>query len=626
MNADANPTVQLRRISGIDPATLGLLERYFGLSLAEEFDVQDALETIRLTGETWLFRQNDPGDSLYFLVRGRLQAWRNASDADHEQQGVLLGEIVPGDSVGEAGMLSGKPRSAGVRAIRDSVLVRVNRDAFERLAKRNPTLIMKLASSVAERLTQNSSQRPAGSRPLRTIALVTLDRSPRVEAFCNDLIRGLGEAGRTLDLKREHLGEAGAPVHALGASEALDDRLKHWLHEQEFETRFVVYRADQASNPWSRYAVRQADLLVMVAEAGSNPLPRDWERQLIAGKDVITGSRRALVLLQPEAAKGIHGTAAWLDARRADFHLHVRADRPDDLQRVLRVLTGRATGLVMGAGAARGFAHLGVYRALSEAGQPIDWVGGASIGAIMACTIANDWSPQHAIDMAHAAFVKGKPLSDYTLPMVSLLSGGRLVKLTRKYLGVDIEDMPLPFFCVSSNLATGTLNVHERGPLWRAVRASAALPGVLPPVVHESQLVIDGAVLNTLPIDIMQTKPVGKVIGVDLSARKVHRIDYEEVPSAWSLLRTRVLPKKGPKVRVPSLATLMLKAIEIGTMSRVRELGARADLLICPPVSQFSMMDVKGFHTVVDAGYRHAAEVLPAWLHKQREPVAVRNP
>ena len=78
-----------------------------------------------------------------------------------------------------------------------------------------------------------------------------------------------------------------------------------------------------------------------------------------------------------------------------------------------------------------------------------------------------------------SAFVEGKPFSDYTFPMVSLLSGSRMTKLLQLHLEGELEDLPIPFFCVSSNLSTGALSIHERGPIWKAARASASLPGVL---------------------------------------------------------------------------------------------------------------------------------------------------
>lgn len=603
----------MHRVGGVDSAAIGLLEHYFGLGLSDEKEWLDTLETVELPGGVWLFRQGDPGDSLYFLIRGRLQVLRLADDADVAQSASLLGEVVAGESVGEVGLLTGHGRSAGVRAIRDSLLVRVDRAAFERMSGRNPALILKLAASVADRLRQNISSRSAGSRPLKTIAIMALDRSLRVDSFCRELLLGLAGEGQVLDVRREGLSAVGAPGPALDATQVLDDELKHWLSEQESACRFLVYQCDQSATPWSRFCLRQADLVLMVGEAGSDPARRSWEAQLATDTELQTGSHQALVLLQPEATQPIRGTMAWLEPRRLDFHLHVRADRPDDLRRVVRIISGRAIGLVLGAGAARGFAHLGVYRAMVEAGIPVDWVGGSSIGAVMAAAVAHDWTPDHAIRVARRAFVDGKPFSDYTIPLVSLLSGSRMVKLLQLHLAGELEDLPIPCFCVSSNLSTGALSIHERGPIWKATRASASLPGVLPPAVHEGQLAVDGAVLNSLPVDIMQGKLVGQVIAVDLTTRKAYQIDYDEVPSVWALLLSR-LTFRSSKVRLPGLATLMLKSTEIGTMARVRELGARADLLLRPSVYRFSMMNVKAFDRLIEAGYANARDELAKWL------------
>lgn len=617
-----NPTVQLRRISSIDPLTIELLERYFGLSLADQYDWLEALKIVTLNGDNWLFRQNDPGDALYFLVRGRLQVWRNADDPKHEQSGVMLGEITPGESVGEAGLLSGLPRTAGVRAIRDSRLVRVDREAFERIAKLHPGLVMKLAASVAIRARQNIAMRPAGTRPLRTIALVPLDDSPRVTEFCNALVAGLNAEGKTLDLHRDKLGAVGAPLESLAPLQIMDDLLKNWLHKQEFETRFVVYRADQAPSPWSRFAVRQSDLLLLVAESSADPQRRQWEDKLITGKEVLTGSRRALVLLQPDSKQPIRGTAKWLEPRRVDFHFHVRQDREDDVQRVIRVLTGQATGVVFGGGGARGFAHLGVYRALTEMGPAIDWVGGASIGAVIGCAAAFNWEPQRATETAHEVFIKGKPFSDDPIPRVSPRQASRMLKLSRKYLDVQIEDLPIPFFCVSSDLTSGVVRVHDRGSLWDAIRASAALPGIMPPVNLDGHLIVDGAVLNKLPVDVMQSKPVGQVIAVELSDLEVSAAeDLAAAPSAWTQMRARLMPT-APQFSVSGLTALMLRAIDMGNQARVRELGARADLLLQPPVEKYAAMQWQAFDDLVELGHQCARNALLTWNARNK---ALRN-
>ena len=610
------PSLSSARAVALDAAAVALLEDYFGVPVGADPALRELMIGLEIGGGQWLFRQDEPGDALYLLVRGRLRVWRDDPGESGEED-VLLGEIAPGESVGEVGLLTGQPRSAGVRAIRDSLLVRVDRLGFETLAARNPSLVLKLAASVADRLRQNMQPSAAGKRVPRTIALLPLDASPRVAGFCRDLVAGLAAHDAVIAVHRDRLGALGAPRDALGSEDRVDGDLKQWFAELESKARPLVLHCDAGDTRWSSFCLRQADLVLRVAEAGAHAAPREWEARLDAWNARSSGgSRQALVLLQEDSAQPISGTQDWLQPRALDFHLHVRADRPDDVARVVRVVSGRAIGLVLGAGAARGFAHLGVYRALREAGVPIDWVGGSSIGAIMGASMANDWPAERCVQVAEHAFVGGKPFTDYTLPLVSLLSGRRMRRLLRECLPGHIEDLPLPFFCLSTNLASGQVNLHTRGLLWTALAASAALPGVLPPTVHAAQLAIDGSVLNSLPVDVMQALPVARVIAVDLSSRKDFQLDYDRIPSGWRLVRARFGPRSR-RLRIPNLATLMLKSTEIGTVARVREQSARADLLLAPAVSRFSMMDVSQFARVVEAGYVAAREALPVWVATQ---------
>jgi NTE family protein len=290
---------------------------------------------------------------------------------------------------------------------------------------------------------------------------------------------------------------------------------------------------------------------------------------------------------------------------------------PGDLNRIVRVISGKATGLVLSAGAARGLAQLGVYRALHEAGIHVDWVGGTSIGAVTAAAIAMDWDPQEALQRMRAAFLKGKPFSGLTVPLMSLLSGERVKNLLTEHFARDIEDLPLAYFCISSNLDRGVQNVHRSGPLVDAIRASSALPGVLPPQVVDNELAVDGAVLNNLPVDVMQAQPVRTIIAVDVSSLSPQSVNYVEIPTPWQVLRGRWWPG-AQRHHVPSLAAVMLKATEIGAQLRAQERTQRANLLLQPPVQQYGVTDIKAFDRVVATGYDYAVREIATWLdHKQ---------
>ncbi len=599
---------------GLSGRILDTLEAYFKTSFDENDTLLDELDVTELAGGDWLMKQGDPGDALYFLVRGRLQAW--ARDQEGRDRGRFLNEIVPGDSVGELALLTGAPRAVGIQAIRDSLLIRLDRESFDRLAPDHPALVLRLATNVAN-LLQSSFGKRSTTRNLKAITILPLDSSPRLENFCRELTMELENEGHTLSLAAGELGRKGAPVDSLQPGETVPESLKNWLQDQENEYRFLVYHCGAGNSAWSRFALRHSDMVLMIGDASMDPAPRNWEAELLE-TSASTIARQMLILLQPPSDRSITGTSRWLAGRRIDFHVHVRKDKPDDLSRVTRIISGNALGLVLAGGAARGFAHLGVHRAMVELGLPIDWVGGTSIGAIMGGAIASPVSVEDSIVLAKKSFVEGKPFSDFTIPMMSLIRGRRMSRMLEEHLDFQIEDLPKPFFCVSCNLDTGSTNVHETGYLPDALRASAALPGIIPPAVVNQRLTIDGAVVNNLPVDEMRLKPVSRIVAVDLSSAEQVTVDYNAVPSPWAVFRGRYLPFSR-RYRVPSLSNIMLKATLLGTLERVRAQGQQADILLNPPVRKFGMTEVKSFEKIVEAGYTHAKSELTAWLKEHPE-------
>ena len=579
------------------------VEGFFRVTAPAEVDALLAeFRVLEVPGGAWLFRQGEPAASLFLIARGRLQVW---SDDPEGGAARLLGELGSGQSVGEVGLLTGGARTAGVRAIRDSLLLRLDRAAFHHLAASHPALVLNVTAQVAERLRDRTAAVSGVARGLENLAVLPLASGPRLDRFGTQLASALEVHASVLHLAAGWVG---------GREESA---LAEGLHELEARHRFVVLEAEPRRSAWSELCRRHADVLCLVADASQKPTAGPW-----ASLEAEQGAaaRRILVLLHP--GEEISGTAQWVAALRADQVHHVRAGSAErDLARLARVLAGDAIGLVLGGGAARGFAHVGVIRALDEAGIAIDWVGGSSIGSVFAAGVALDWGPSRIASVTRQAFVEENPLGDFTLPLVSLLRGRRLRRLVVRHFGGDIEDLPIPYFCVSSHLDRGELTVHERGPLWRAVRASVALPGVLPPAVVDGHLAIDGGILNNFPVDVMRERPVGHVIGVDLSARKERRVDYDEVPGPFAFLRSRLLPF-GRRPGAPSILSLMMKASLVASAAHSRAMHGQADLVLTPPVGEFGLLDVGAFDRIVEVGYEHARQRLGAWKPSTRVPFA----
>ena len=573
-------------------------------------EIEAACEWLDLPSGHTLFRQGDPGESLYALVSGRVLI---RAESDGEE--VIIGEAGRGETIGEMALLTGEPRSATVVAIRDTVLVRLPRDAFDRLLEDHPRMALGLSRLLVERLRAQTTARPVAARIGSNIAIVSAGRgAPQTPAFAQALVHALEAIGPVAHVNRSRIEEQALGAGAASEAGDVDGAwLAAWLDEQEVEHSFVVYEAEPDLTEWTQRCLRQADVVVGVADAAGDPALGGIEKEFLADADGRDAVRQVLVLVHPPDTRQPSGTAAWLEGRRVASHHHVRSGSADDLARVARVLSGTAVGLVLGGGAARGFAHVGAFRALCEAGVPIDWVGGASIGSAMGGLIAFGQTPDEMQAICRRVFVEENPLGDYTLPLISLVRGKRLARQLDEHFGLDIEDLWLPFFCVSTDVSDAGVLVHERGSLARAVRASVALPGVLPPAVDRNHLLIDGGVLNNLPVDVMRRRSVGSIIAVDLHVQKDYALGYDVVPSPWRLLWSRVMPFSR-RVRVPGILTLMMKAMEVGTVLHTRSMRAHVDLWLNPPVGGFGILDMAAFDRIADLGYEYAREKIAAWL------------
>jgi NTE family protein len=175
----------------------------------------------------------------------------------------------------------------------------------------------------------------------------------------------------------------------------------------------------------------------------------------------------------------------------------------------------------------------------------------------------------------------------------------------------DIEDLWKSFFCVASNFSKAREVVLRRGDLARALLSSTAIPGALPPVVLDGDLLCDGGIFNNFPVDVMRTmRGVGTVIGVDLNTLKDRRLELDEIPSGWAQLVDRFRPRRSRRYRLPSLLNLLINSTLLYSVSRQKEARAGTDLYFNPRLERVGMLEWKRFDEVVRQGYDHALQVL----------------
>jgi predicted acylesterase/phospholipase RssA len=293
---------------------------------------------------------------------------------------------------------------------------------------------------------------------------------------------------------------------------------------------------------------------------------------------------------------------------------HVRASEPADCDRLARIVAGRAVGVVLGGGGARGFAHFGVLRALGEAGIPIDYVGGASMGAIIAGEAALGWTPDVMQERSKAAFRINPVRGDYTLPLVSVSTARKIVRMLTEIFGdARIEDQTVGYFCVSCNLTRGEIVVHRDGLFRECTRASTALPAFFPPVFRNGELLVDGSIMNNTPGDVMQRICGGRVIVVDVSPRRELRAELNDryVLSGWEALRRRAYA--GSKAsQSPNIFNIVMRTAMLKSVLDADEMKRHVDLYLQPPVAHVDMFNWTAIDSTADLGYRYTLEQLGA--------------
>lgn len=584
--------------------------------LAGHFGVRDEDTLARLrSAAAWrylgagevLFRQGEPSDTIQFVLRGRLRAERLEPDGRQE----VIGTIGRGEVVGELGLLQGTPRSATVTALRDTVVAVVGQDAFFELIERHPRTMAQLGLKALTR----AAQPPGEARP-RILALLI---SPQLNyAYVTGLVVGeLEKWGSVAIFSPELVDSAlGAP----GASQARpgevgDVPLAKLLHEAELENEHVVLALANEPGPWAERCLSLADRLVVV-------LPADPSAAEIAFVHRFVGYAPrfvppVLVLAHPPEATRPAGSARVAETIGAVDVFHVRQGSGEDVSRVARVIAGRGNALVLSGGGGRGFAHIGVLRALNELGVPIDIYGGTSIGGILSLIMADAVEPDELVRWAGSHFAS---VLDYTLPLVALVKGGRISRAARETFGErDLEDLWRTAFAVSADLTTSRLHVHRRGPIDVTVRATSAIPGVMPPVPVGESLLVDGGVLNNLPVDVArQMTSAGLVIASDVAppSGPRARTDYGLSISGWEALVARFRSGRSP---LPGISSVMLRSMIIASM-RQREAHLSAELVDCYldlDVRGIGMLDFDDPAGVARRGYEAAMPVLEEWLERR---------
>ncbi|MGF1463948.1 MAG: patatin-like phospholipase family protein [Maricaulaceae bacterium] len=530
--------------------------------------------SLAVPGGVTIVRPGDPTEAVYVVRSGALAVFEQGLDGRRRQVAILRA----GEMAGETAFAAGAAKhSRALVALRDTEILILPSKAFGRAVQGSANLAVNLARLIARR--QRAERLNLAFAPQSFAVLVYGDLAP-ARAVLDTLVAALQDCGR-----------AACVIDARARLET-----STWFDAIERNHHAVFYLADARLSEWSDRARRQADRLIVVGYADVAPPFRSFKS--IRPQGAMEGILDLVLFRARSRASSL--AHRWSDAVRPDRLFTLTEGNSADVARLARMAAGRAVSLVLSGGGARAYAHIGALRALRSRGVPLDFLGGSSMGAVIAASVAMGWTDDEIDDRMRDAFVRSNPVNDFTLPVVALVRGAKVDQRLKRHFGdVRIEDLDRPFFCVSANLTTGEPVIHRTGLLRSALRKSLAIPGLLPPVIAEDGVHVDGAVMKTFPLDVMRETHIGPVLGCDVS--RDAGLDPNEFANPPTFLEWML--RRGPRA-TPPIAQVLFRAANAMPAAERQGQYDHADLVISPEIPDASMRDWRNYETVVEAGFR----------------------
>jgi NTE family protein len=578
---------------------LALIGPFAELSPELRAELATQVEWWRFRAGELLFEQDSSADCAYLIVRGRVRVAQH-DDAGDDPGGRerVLGERGAGEPVGEVALLAPVRRTATVRAMRDTDVIRLDRATFDRLLSARPETMVPLVRVLSERLAEALRGHVRDTHRISSLALLVDRRDHAAARVSQQLVAALAKRVSVVDF------DAAAP-------DPDSTSLVETIDAQDARHGMTCFSLDASADPRKLDALRQADCVVVI-ETGTER-SAVIEQALRALDATRTEPQRVVVLLHSAESGRPHGTAARIAG--FDRHHHVRAGSSADIDRVARHLTDQAIGVVLSGGGARAMAHVGAYRALTELGVPVDHIGGSSIGGVLAAQIALGWSADELEERNRIAWPRLNLGRRFTVPLLSLLSpkaAGRM--LGGMFGSAHLEDLWLPVFVTAVDLTRCRLRICRTGPATRWTLATQAAPGLWPPVVDDDGgLFIDGGVIDNLPVVPMREEGTRRIIAIDVSRRRPFSAGaaLDTSPSPARAVRNRLRRKADRgKHAFPGMLQVLNRTAVVTSLERHARSRALTDVYAEPDVDTIGIAEYSTFDQAVTAGYDAARRAL----------------
>ncbi|TGJ78650.1 hypothetical protein E0Z10_g10117 [Xylaria hypoxylon] len=638
-----------------------------------------ALEWVQVDAGQVIFSKDEESEAIYLVLNGRLRLVEDRRDGGMTVraefgQGDSVGELEVMTESSRTGRLHAIRDTELVKFPRTlfnslaqehpNITIKISKIIASRMRRivDNPSTYAGTDAATGTSINKSSS-----TLNIRTVAILPIRSGVPVVEFGNRLMNALSQVGTlngATSLNQSailsHLGK-----HAFNKIGKL--KLSQYLADLEEKYGLVVYVADTSvASHWTQTCITQADCILLVGLAESSPEIGEYERFMLGTKST---ARKTLVLLHADRDSKPGLTRSWLKTRvwinGGHYHMQMSfgatalpvhppgsnkkggptlkervqtlqaeiqryttrrirqrpyysPDTPfkGDFQRLARRLCGKSIGLVLGGGGARGIAHIGVIKAIEEAGIPIDIIGGTSMGAFMGGLYARhaDIVPMYGLAKKFAGRMSSmwRFALDLTYPSASYTTGHEFNRGIFKTFGKhQIEDFWLEFYCNTTNISKSRAEIHTSGYAWRYVRASMSLAGLLPPLCDEGSMLLDGGYIDNLTVSHMKSLGVDIIFAVDVGSLDDDTPQtYGDTLSGvwaffnrWNPLSTTPNP--------PTLAEIQGRLAYVSSVDALERAKAMPGCIYMrPPVDDYGTLDFGKFDEIYERSLKYGQDFL----------------
>ena len=600
----------------------------------------------RVKKDEIIFRQNESSDAMYIIHTGAVLIY-----AENNLNRTLQFELRRGDFFGEMALLSDQARNATAKVSLDAVLFQLKKEDFTHLLAENKQIGLFLSRLYARRLSSGYESRLIRRDPV-FYTLCATDPDLGLSHFLYSMSYHISTESSKCVLVVEPYLEARHIMerYGLNISVCPDESLfgllppnvysagdfKWFVHPSgftvlqvnkgfneklvpalpqlmdNFKTLYdlVIFSLSHRFGNLEQQAVRLCDKNLLLINNTTGAL-EDVRRKLRRIEE-IAGTGLDRVRVGVSHLCGTHGIARsalkeslnlsetpqiWVD--RCDKALKDSIDTEKRFpvrgaRALAREIAGVRIGLALGAGAARGWSHIGVLKVLEEEGIHIDMIAGTSMGALVGAIYAASGSVKHlrkhTIEMLGTRTRARKKIFDYTLPFHGLLKGRKAMNLVANAIRhADFMDLLIPTYLVGVDVIKGEEILFETGDVSKAVRSSLSLPVVFAPYRHAGRWMVDGGLLNPVPVNILEQKGADKVIAVCVENRRTIPDQIEKSPGIMGVISRTISIVHGR-----------------ATSGFVR----KSDVVIYPDVQGFAWDDFHRGHVLMHRGITACKEVI----------------